>query len=71
VDGGSLLQTILTKKQFLSACSRVALILPDAMWRELDSTEIASVRHAFVALNRVLYGGKTLPDRITKPKEGE
>ena len=34
---GALPQKPLTKTQFLSACTRVAAILPDAMWRELDA----------------------------------
>jgi hypothetical protein len=67
LEGGDLPQKILTKKQFLSACARVTMILPDEMWRELTPTETESVYAAYKALYRVANGGKTLPKRILKP----
>ena len=67
--GGEVLHLPLTKKQFLSACSRVSRILPDPMWGELEARDMACVRQAYntvhqayIALHRVLYGERTLPD---------
>ena len=60
--GGEVPQAVITKKWLLFACERIATIIPDAVWRELDENGLASVRKAYAALHRVLYGGKTLPD---------
>ena len=68
VQGGEVPHTLLTKKQFWTICRRVSAILPDAMWRELDQQEIPGVWKAYVALHRVLHGGKTLPDRPSEPR---
>jgi hypothetical protein len=57
----------ISKRSFLAACRKVALVDPKWMWGELTQrSEIVEARRALAALHRVLHGERTLPKRPSR-----